>query len=153
MKVETVENTRLSNLLYREEEVTEFGHEALPEDYIPSVKSEELISIFKELLVARSILQTPQVSIQWLNAEPNPRTPATGFDAGRSAWKFHAVLADPRQNFQEISRSHSLCGLQPTYGWGLDLFMDINDSVAGKCSKCERARLKLGLADSLCKTS
>jgi hypothetical protein len=75
---------------------------------------------------------------QWLNCETNPDLPSAGFNAGRSAWKFHAVVAEPNGSLKELKlkRVGSACGIVPHYGWTLDLFMDENDSVAGKCMRC-----------------
>lgn len=81
---------------------------------------------------------------QWLNCECNPDASMAGFDAGRTAWKFHAVKAASNASFKELTlnRIGSACGLWPRYGWTIDLFMDENDSVAGKCIKCLKALAK-----------
>lgn len=115
----------------------------------PPVASEELCSILRELIAARELMKGRHVLVQWLNAETNPRIRATGFNAGRSAWKFHAVLSDPRQKFEEIKGVHALCGLKPRHGWGMDLFMDIDDEVAGRCLKCYYKTLELGLGGKI----
>lgn len=81
---------------------------------------------------------------QWLNCETNPRKPATGFDAGRTAWKFHAVLAEAKESFQGIGNRRAACGITPYYGWTLDLFMDEGDSVGGKCIRCMRKLFERG---------
>lgn len=83
---------------------------------------------------------TPE-GYQWLNCETDPDKPSTGFDAGRTAWKFHAVECATNASFKELRlrRIGSACGLIPRYGWTLDLFMEENDSVAGKCMRCLKA--------------
>jgi len=135
----TVLDRRLNELLWLEDGEVD----------VPAITDAERRACLAELIETREIMKGRHVSVQWLNAEPNPRTAATGYDAGRHAWKFHAVLSDPRQTFTEIKRFHALCGLRPRYGWGLDLFMDITDVVAGKCSKCAKRSLELGLEDRL----
>lgn len=74
------------------------------------------------------------MAIQWLTTAPNPRTPATGFDAGQRGWKLHAVIADDKAKFGEIAGERALCGLLPSHGWGLDLFIE------DKCSRCVKAQ-------------
>jgi hypothetical protein len=61
--------------------------------------------------------------IHWLTTSPNPRSSATGHDAGQRGWKLHAVDLD-------VNVHRALCGLFPRHGWGLDLFID------DKCKKC-----------------
>jgi len=68
--------------------------------------------------------------IQWLTTAPNPRSPATGVDAGQRGWVQHAVVADDDASFKDIKGVRSLCGLKPAHGWGLDLFIE------SKCKKC-----------------
>jgi hypothetical protein len=72
----------------------------------------------------------------WVTAAPNPRTPATGVDAGQWGWKLHAVRGDDTETFAELRRRRSLCGLIPRHGWGLDLFIE------DRCARCERALLR-----------
>jgi hypothetical protein len=76
------------------------------------------------------------VKIQWLTTAPNPRSPATGFDAGQRGWRLHAVNADNDDTFLGIGPRAAACGLRPAYGWGLDLFIE------AKCATCLR---KLGM--------
>lgn len=57
------------------------------------------------------------MSGQWLTTQPNPRTPATGHDAGQRGWRLHYVDL-------ESGSKRAACGLLPRYGWGLDLFID-----------------------------
>lgn len=66
---------------------------------------------------------------EWLTTKPNPRNPATGFDAGQTGWKLHCVPVIDN-SFKEAARSKALCGLIPIYGWSLDLFIE------DKCKKC-----------------
>ena len=64
---------------------------------------------------------------EWLTTQPNPRSPATGYDAGQRGWKLHLV---------DVEGEHTpsaVCGLRPRHGWGLDMF--IND----KCERCVKA--------------
>jgi len=68
--------------------------------------------------------------IQWLTTEPNPRSPATGFDAGQRGWKRHAVEATDETTFAAIRFKAAACGLQPAHGWGSDLFIE------DKCARC-----------------
>lgn len=69
--------------------------------------------------------------IHWLTTAPNPRSPATGSDAGQRGWKLHAVNAD-----DDIGPRAAACGLKPRHGWSLDMF------IKDKCCKCSAARLK-----------
>lgn len=73
--------------------------------------------------------------MQWLTTAPNPRSPATGFDAGQRGWKLHAVETDS-DSFEEIRRVSAICGLRPAHGWSLDLFIE------DKCQRCARALAK-----------
>ena len=68
---------------------------------------------------------------RWLTTTPNPRTSATGVDAGQRGWKLHAVKT-ASDSFKEISKLNALCGLRPAHGWSLDLFID------DRCSRCAR---------------
>lgn len=69
----------------------------------------------------------------WLTTAPNPRTPATGHDAGQRGWRLHAVEAPPGAKFSEIKRVPAACGLRPRHGWSLDQFIE------DRCEKCVRA--------------
>lgn len=77
-----------------------------------------------------------EVPMNWLTTAPNPRTSATGHDAGQRGWKLHAVNADDTKFFGEIRFMAALCGLRPAHGWGLDAF------VEDKCARCEAALSK-----------
>lgn len=72
-------------------------------------------------------------TIQWLTTAPNPRSPATGHDAGQRGWKLHAVETeeDPA-TFKAVRYLPAACGLRPAHGWGLDLF------ITDRCKHCER---------------
>ena len=72
------------------------------------------------------------VKIQWLTTAPNPRSRATGFDAGQRGWRIHAVLATDVATLEEIRNVPALCGLRPRHGWGMDL------SIEARCRRCER---------------
>lgn len=83
--------------------------------------------------VRRALREANQVprpmTIQWFTTAPNPRSPATGFDAGQRGWRLHAVETD-HDNFAVVKRLTAMCGLRPAHGWGLDLFID------KKCANC-----------------
>lgn len=68
--------------------------------------------------------------IHWLTTAPNPRSPATGFDAGQRGWRLHAVEAPAGATFSGVKFHAALCGLRPRHGWGLDTFID------DKCARC-----------------
>jgi len=65
----------------------------------------------------------------WLTTEPNPRSAATGHDAGQRGWRLHAVHTDAT-TFKAVRYTAALCGLQPAHGWGLDMFIE------DKCKRC-----------------
>ncbi len=73
---------------------------------------------------------------QWLTTEPNPRSPATGFDAGQRGWKMHYVAGVGNEDTLPIKGKRAACGLRPRHGFSLDLFIE------DKCQRCERALLK-----------
>lgn len=70
-------------------------------------------------------------AFQWFTTEPNPCTPATGVDAGQRGWRLHAVRTSST-SFSAIKSLRAVCGLRPSHGWGLDLFID------DKCRRCSR---------------
>lgn len=72
------------------------------------------------------------MATKWLTTAPNPRSSATGHDAGQRGWKLHAIMTDS-QTFKDIRFKASACGLIPTHGWGLDLFIE------DKCARCLKA--------------
>ena len=72
------------------------------------------------------------MSLHWLTTAPNPSVPATGHDAGQRGWKLHAVEAAPEATLRDVRFKASACGLRPSYGWGLDAF------VEDRCQKCQR---------------
>ena len=69
---------------------------------------------------------------QWLTTAPNPRSPATGHDAGQRGWRLHAVQATATNQFSEIGKRRALCGLRPAHGWSLDLYIE------DRCVRCQR---------------
>lgn len=69
--------------------------------------------------------------LQWLTTAPNPRSPATGYDAGQRGWKLHAVELI-NNSFKQSRYQQSLCGLLPAHGWSLDMFIE------DKCTRCKR---------------
>lgn len=71
--------------------------------------------------------------IQWLTTAPNPRSPATGHDAGQRGWKLHAVRATDAESTSDLRRRPSLCGMIPRHGWGLDAFIE------DRCKRCAAA--------------
>lgn len=73
--------------------------------------------------------------MHWLTTTPNPRSPATGFDAGQRGWRLHYVDSKS-DSFKEIKHVRALCGLLPKHGWSLDLF------ITSRCARCERALAK-----------
>lgn len=68
----------------------------------------------------------------WLTTAPNPRSRATGFDAGQRGWKTHAVVCTS-ESFEAIKNAKAACGLAPAHGWSVDLFIE------DKCARCVRA--------------
>ncbi len=70
------------------------------------------------------------MTIQWITTAPNPRTRATGYDAGQRGWKLHAVEASDDASLKDIRFEKAACGLSPAHGWGFDLF------ITDKCSRC-----------------
>lgn len=78
---------------------------------------------------------TDEKPIQWLTTAPHPnhhKWKTCEVDAGQRGWRTHAVRADDKETLEVIARRRSLCGLKPSHGWGVDLFIDL------KCSRCER---------------
>jgi hypothetical protein len=76
------------------------------------------------------------MAFQWLTTNPNPRSPATGVDAGQRGWRLHAIEASPETTFSEVRILPAACGLRPRHGWGLDMFIE------DRCKRCERAIAK-----------
>jgi hypothetical protein len=68
----------------------------------------------------------------WLTTAPNPKSSATGYDAGQRGWKLHYIDSDAN-SFKLIRWKRAMCGLQPAHGWGLDAFIE------DKCERCRRA--------------
>lgn len=68
--------------------------------------------------------------IHWVTTSPNPRSRATGYNAGQKGWKLHAIEAPTNAKFSEIKFKQALCGKRAKYGWGLDMFIE------DKCQKC-----------------
>jgi hypothetical protein len=66
---------------------------------------------------------------QWLTTAPNPRASDSAQPTG---WRLHAVPVYADQRFTDISRLPSVCGLIPTHGWGLDLF------ITERCARCAK---------------
>lgn len=68
----------------------------------------------------------------WLTTAPNPRSRATGFDAGQRGWKLHAMPPGGGDTFKALGRKAALCGLRPAHG-SMDMFIE------DKCARCLRA--------------
>lgn len=67
----------------------------------------------------------------WLTTAPNPRSSATGYDAGQRGWKRHLVPeATADMQFKDIRFKAALCGLRPAHGWGLDAYIE------DECLRC-----------------
>lgn len=79
------------------------------------------------------------MTMHWLTTAPNPRVAATGPDAGQRGWRLHAVYASEDAKFSEVQGRPSLCGIYPTHGWSLDLFIE------DKCKRCVATLRKAGL--------
>ena len=75
----------------------------------------------------------------WLTTSPNPRSRATGYDAGQRGWRLHLVDVDGRKNSKGVDNAPALCGLRPAHGWGVDLFID------RPCARCLAKMEKLGI--------
>lgn len=71
---------------------------------------------------------------QWLTTAPNPRSSATGVDAGQRGWKLHCVMATETETFASLRWRRAACGLMPNHGWSLDLF------IQDKCDRCSRVK-------------
>lgn len=69
----------------------------------------------------------------WLTTAPNPRSSATGVDAGQRGWVRHAVMCQPDATLDDVRRTRALCGLRPRHGWGSDLFIET------RCKRCSKA--------------
>jgi hypothetical protein len=72
----------------------------------------------------------------WLTTMPNPRSRATGYDAGQRGWKRHAVFAPQNATVENVRSLRAICGLKPRHGWGDDLYIE------DKCQACERLMAK-----------
>lgn len=77
-----------------------------------------------------------EVMFGWYPTAPNPRAPATGYDAGQRGWRLHAVLLSQGENYSDMKRRPALCGLWPRHGWGGDLFIE------DECARCSAAMTK-----------
>lgn len=71
--------------------------------------------------------------IQWLTTAPNPRAISHSADAGQRGWRVHAVFASDKETSEEIRTRRAACGLRPSHGWDVDLFIE------ERCSKCSTA--------------
>ncbi|MGQ2992736.1 hypothetical protein [Variovorax sp.] len=80
--------------------------------------------------------KTQEVLFGWYPTAPNPRSPATGYDAGQRGWRLHAVLLNEGENYRDMKRRPALCGLWPRHGWGGDLFIE------DECARCSAVMTK-----------
>lgn len=78
------------------------------------------------------------MKVEWLTTAPDPRTRATGHDAGQRGWKLHAVPAGATDTFTEVRDRTALCGLRPRHGWDLDMF------IVDRCKRCVLKVKQLG---------
>jgi hypothetical protein len=77
--------------------------------------------------------------VEWLTTAPNPRSPATGVDAGQRGCALHAVETTGRERLSKLRGRRAACGLLPRHGWGLDMFVD------DRCKRCVAALSKAGV--------
>lgn len=83
------------------------------------------------------------IPVQWLTAAPHPRAFAGGFDAGRHAWKRHAVEAFDAETFKDIKGRKAACGLTARHGWDDDLFTPVRDRYLDyRCQRCVAALVR-----------
>ena len=80
---------------------------------------------------------TKATPVEWRTTQPHPykRAHRHGADQGQLGWRLHAV---PKQENQ-LKSGKALCGVRPTHGWGLDLF------ITDTCDRCEAQIVKHGL--------
>lgn len=71
-----------------------------------------------------------QTLILWRSTSPNPRVISNSADAGQRGWRLHAIEARDGEKHVDYNKRIALCGLRPSHGWGVDLFIDRN------CAKC-----------------
>lgn len=77
---------------------------------------------------------------EWAVTAPNPRHPGTGYDAGQRGWRLHLVEGGKVDwVMRDRYKAPALCGLIPSHGWGMDLFIDT------PCARCEAVAEKLGI--------
>lgn len=74
----------------------------------------------------------------WWSTAPNPDRDY-GPDQGQQGFRLHAVASPTSSPYDIKSYTPSLCGLTPTRGWGVDLFVD------QPCTRCVRSALKHGV--------
>lgn len=72
--------------------------------------------------------------MEWRTTAPDPHRVSFTMDKGQRGWKLHLVklgkLTSPLHGGIDVSRA--LCGLVPSHGWCLDLFIE------DRCSVCVR---------------
>lgn len=81
------------------------------------------------------------MNIEWLTTAPNPRSTDRGWDQGQRGWRLHAVRATSDEKFNALDGRRALCGVLPSHGWDLDLFID------KKCRRCEAKLATLSHGD------
>jgi hypothetical protein len=52
--------------------------------------------------------------------------------AGQRGWRLHAIEVADDELLEAIGQRRAICGLRPSHGWGVDLFID------RECSRCAR---------------
>lgn len=82
--------------------------------------------------------------IQWFTTAPNPRglrAAHRGRDAddGQRGWRLHAIVADDKETLGDIAKRPAACGLIPSHGWGIDLFIGGAAYLDQRCKRCARS--------------
>lgn len=90
----------------------------------------------QDMKKAQQTVGPTEVLFGWYPTAPNPRSPATGYDAGQRGWRLHAVPLNEADTFDDMKRRPALCGLWPRHGWGGDLFIE------DECARCSTAMTK-----------
>jgi hypothetical protein len=76
--------------------------------------------------VARDIVKG-----EWLTTAPNPRSSATGVNAGQTGWKRHFLeVPSSSETFERLGLRRAICGVRPMHGWSSDLFIE------DRCQRC-----------------
>lgn len=86
----------------------------------------------------------PTETYQWLTTAPNPAAGRGSpfwneYDQGQRGWRLHAVAASPDETLAQIRGQQAACGLLPSHGWDLDMFIE------RRCARCVK---RLGLPEN-----